>query len=291
MIIETLPLLIAFGATLVGIVGNTWDKRRKGLRKLTTTGWLVVAFAALSLFVSGYQARQGVLAKQEQAKKATLLRTLARDETLAAIWGILDPFERLADLKKNQADDGDPVAQALDDRLYTPIAHLDEVGTDTFLDYLDGVKALDCPSDLADRPGCTWAGMFSIAAWRGDEKLRDITTRYADVLDPEILELIQTIRSHKMLDILKVAEKNVETNRQMGHTDLDEMSIGWLLRGPHEASVHYIPFFTVLRELSEKLGIEAEQPDQFFLEKGKVPAAAQQRAAADRQGPHSDQPR
>ncbi|MEM1024495.1 MAG: hypothetical protein AAF627_11920 [Myxococcota bacterium] len=85
MIIETLPLLIAFAATLVGVIGNTWDKHRKGLRKLTTTGWLVALFATLSLLVSGYQARQNFLAKQEQAEKATLLQTLARDETLSAI--------------------------------------------------------------------------------------------------------------------------------------------------------------------------------------------------------------
>ncbi|MEM1024496.1 MAG: hypothetical protein AAF627_11925 [Myxococcota bacterium] len=158
--------------------------------------------------------------------------------------------------------------QAIDERLYTPIAHLEEIGSDSFLQYLDTVKALDCPSDLADRPGCTWAGMISIAAWRGDRMLRDVTTRYAEVLDPQTLQLIQTLRSHKMFDILKVAEMNVETNRQMGQEDLDEMSIGWLLRGPHEASDYYIPFFTDLRALAEKLGIKPEEPDSFFLEKG-----------------------
>lgn len=268
MVVDTLPLLIAFAATLVGIVGNTWDKRRRGLRKLTVTGWLVALFAALSLAVSGYQARQGFLAKQERAAKAALLWTLARDETLDAIWGIVDPFERLADLRNARAREADPVADAIGERLYTPVAHLEEVGTESFLEYLDSVKALDCPSDLADRPGCTWAGMFSIAAWRGDGKLRDVTTRYADVLDPQILELIQSVRSHEMLDILKVAERNIETNRQMGHDDLHEMSIGWLLRGPHEASVYYIPFFALLRDLSKNLGIQAEDPDFFFLDKG-----------------------
>ena len=30
MIEAIVPLIIAFAATLVGIVGNTWDKRKKG---------------------------------------------------------------------------------------------------------------------------------------------------------------------------------------------------------------------------------------------------------------------
>jgi hypothetical protein len=269
MVIEVLPLLIAFAATLVGILGNTWDKRRKGLGRLTATGWLVVVFATLSLAVSAYQARAAAFAKQEQERKAELLRTLARDDVLDALWAIVDPFERLVDAKNGKANEADPVGQAINERLYTPIEHLGEMGTVAFLEYLDGVKVLECPPDLADRPGCTWAGIFGIAAWRGDGKLKDVAARYSEVLDPPTLELIQTIRSHKMLDILKAAPANVETNREIGHNNLDAMSVGWLLRGPHEPSAYFIPFFGLLNQLSGNVGIRTEEPDKYWLEKSK----------------------
>jgi hypothetical protein len=125
MVIEVLRLMIAFAATLVGIVGNTRDKRRKGPRRLTTTGWLVVVFAALSLGVSVYQARAAAFARREQERKGELLRTLAPDDILDAVWATVDPFERLVDARNGQASNADPAAQAIDERLYTPIDHLD----------------------------------------------------------------------------------------------------------------------------------------------------------------------
>jgi hypothetical protein len=72
-----------------------------------------------------------------------------------------------------------------------------------------------------------------------------------------------------MLDILKAAPANVDVNRRIGHNDLESMSIGWLLRGPHEASVYFTPFFQLLGRLCGRIGVKPEEPDRLLLEKSK----------------------
>lgn len=268
MAIEVLPLIIAFAATLVGIAGNSWDKRRKGWRKLTPIGRLVVILAAASLAVSTYQARQAVLNREEQAKKENLLRNLAREDVMAAIDALVDPFKRLIDTAAALwPKAADPSAAIIDKNLYRPSDHLTAIGSQGFLKALDDISALACPNEFSADPGCTWAKMFGIAAWRGDERLKDVVARYSAVLSPAALELLQSVRSHKMLDILKSAPGNVRINEELGHKDVQQMKIGWLLRGPHGPSDHYLPFFALLIRLRDEVGAKREEPDRWWLPK------------------------
>lgn len=268
MFVEVLPLLIAFAATLVGIVGNTWDKRRQGLRKLTGVGWVVVLLAVASLAVSVYQARQAVLNREEQARKEALLQDLAREDVMSAIDALLDPFKLLIDtavgLSPNRADHS---AAVIDKRLYRASDYLERMGSEKFLSALDDISALGCPKELAADPGCTWARMIGIAAARGDERFKEVITRYSAVLTPTALELIEGVRSHKMLGILKSVPGNVEINQELGHKDVQSMKIGWLLRGPHEPSAYYLPFFVSLKQIKDEVGAKRTEPDRWWLKK------------------------
>jgi hypothetical protein len=259
VVLEVAPLVIALAATIVGIVGNTWDKRKRGWRKLTTTGRLVVILAIASFGVSAYQARQAAHVREDQARKEDLLRALAREDVVQAIEQLVDPFERVIDQ--------DEAADVIDRRLYRAIDHLDKMGSENFLQVLDKVPALGCPPELRSDPGCTWARMLGIAAARGDDRLKDVQERYSGVLTPQALELIQSVRSHKMIGILKSAPGNIEMNQELGKDDLGEMTVGWLLRGPHEPSDYYLPFFSLLQQVRDEVGRKREEPDQWWLEK------------------------
>ena len=225
---QFLPLLISFAATLVGITGNTWDKRKRGWRKLTIMGRLVVVLAFASLAVATIQARQAVLDREAQGKKDDLLRDMAREDVLGAIDQITDPFKRLIDTARElqpELSKVDPSTAVIESHLKRPSDYLENIGTEDFLKALDDINALTCPRQLAVNPGCTWAKMFGMAAVRGDERLKEVAARYSAVLTPEALRLVQDVRSHKMLGILKSAPGNVEINQEIRSKDSGSASL------------------------------------------------------------------
>ena len=256
---QFLPLLISFAATLVGITGNTWDKRKKGWRKLTVMGRLVVFLALASLAVASIQARQAVLDREAQEKKDDLLRDMAREDVLTAFDQIADPFKRLIDTARELQPELakiTPSEAVIESHLKRPSDSLEDIGTNGFLSALDDINALTCPRQLAENPGCTWAKLFGIAAVRGDDRLKEVAARYSSVLTPDALRLVQAVRSHKMLGILKSAPGNVAINQEIRSKDIDNVKIGWLLRGPHKSSEYYLPLPEDFVRECGRLGLE-----------------------------------
>ena len=47
---DIITVVATFSAAIVGIVGNTWNKNKKGIMKLTITGWIAVTLAFLGLY-------------------------------------------------------------------------------------------------------------------------------------------------------------------------------------------------------------------------------------------------
>lgn len=47
--------LLAFGAALVGIVGNTWDSKKTGIARLTGVGWAALLIALVGIALSTYK--------------------------------------------------------------------------------------------------------------------------------------------------------------------------------------------------------------------------------------------
>lgn len=71
--ITYITIAVAFLMTLVGIVGSTWDKRRKGLRRLTATGWAVFILATLACLIGFLEARR----KDEEMRDIEAIRSVA----------------------------------------------------------------------------------------------------------------------------------------------------------------------------------------------------------------------
>lgn len=55
---DFIPIIIAFASALIGVVGNTWDSNKTGIRKITLTGWMVVVLAGTSLAYGGIVIQQ-----------------------------------------------------------------------------------------------------------------------------------------------------------------------------------------------------------------------------------------
>lgn len=261
MLIGILPLLIALISTMIGVFGNSWNEEKTGWQRLTVKGWLVIALAVGSFGVATFQVRDAYQAKQEKDKKEQLLRTLASQDVDEALNELLRPFKLILD-ERGGSEFNDPINQ----HLYRATDRLKDIGSESFLSILDQVKAMDCPRGL-DPTGCSWARGFDMAMSRGSEGLRDAAIRYADVLSPATLTLIQSVRDHKMLGIMRSMPGNIEINQQMGNTDIAKVSIGWLIRGLYEPSDYYVPFFVLLQKIEDELWSKRGEPDKWWVRK------------------------
>ncbi|HVT59439.1 MAG TPA: hypothetical protein VHR45_13685 [Thermoanaerobaculia bacterium] len=75
-----ITLAVAFLMTLVGIVGHTWSAHRKGLHRLTLTGWAVLALALAALVTGAVEARR----KDAEISDVHAIREIAHRQVLEA---------------------------------------------------------------------------------------------------------------------------------------------------------------------------------------------------------------
>jgi hypothetical protein len=126
------------------------------------------------------------------------------------------------------------------------------LGSVQFMELLDHVAALGCPKNM-NPSGCSWARGFAAAAARGDDAIREAASRYTNALPPETLALMQGVRAHKMIGILKSMPGNIEINRQMKNAEIENVSVGYLIKGPYDFSENYLPFLALIRKLENVL--------------------------------------
>jgi hypothetical protein len=78
---DYLPLIIGLLSALVGIFGKSWDDTKKGLKQITTKGWIVI-FLALSSF--GFAAWT-ISKKNKQLDKIADIKSIANKQILNGI--------------------------------------------------------------------------------------------------------------------------------------------------------------------------------------------------------------
>ena len=92
---EYIPIILAFAAGIVAIVGNTWDKTQTGTRKLTSPGRTALALVVFSLIYSGvstYQLRDKTQTEELDKKKIGKIVASELDRSLVSL---LAPFKAL----------------------------------------------------------------------------------------------------------------------------------------------------------------------------------------------------
>jgi hypothetical protein len=272
VLITMLAPIAALVAALAGITGSAWDKRKRGWRRLTVNGWVIAGVALASFVVSSYQVRKAAISEAKQQAKDALVRGAAAGEIKEAIGELLRPFKLAIDAEKYKAKPSLHGGDVLDRFMQTPVDDLDRIGSADFLNTLSTIPALACPEQFGAEAKCHWADLFVEGAERGDRDLLGIIDRYSGVFDPRTLNLISALRQHKMLSILKSAAGNLEMNQEMGN-QVGDVTVGWLLLGPHEPTEYYVPFFNIVRELV-KVSNSLEPVSAKVIEKFSPPTPA-----------------
>jgi hypothetical protein len=248
MITSITLALIAVTATLAGIAGDTWDKNRRGWRRLTWKGLLVACIAIITFAFAVVQARNEELARRTQRAKDRLVSRAAASAIFDAIQELIRPFSLVVQ-EQQFSDDPKLREQVVFNRFNaTPFQNLSDISSGGFLDKLATIRAVTCPREFGPNARCQWADLFVEAAVRSDRALGQVINNYSSILAPETLSTLTAIRDHPMLGIIKSASGNVEQNRQMGK-DVRGMTMTWLLLGPHEPAANYVPFFVLVNDL------------------------------------------
>jgi hypothetical protein len=96
MVQDVIALVSIILTAIVGIVGNTWDKRKKGIRKVTFTGWVAICTAIIAVIL-GYKQ---MIDKNNNDSILKERRRLAHSEINKSIQSMIEPFMILAHHKK-----------------------------------------------------------------------------------------------------------------------------------------------------------------------------------------------
>lgn len=139
---ENIAIIISFLALLVGIIGNTWDKRKRGIKKITITGWItiVIGLSASVLGVVKNIHTQQELDWQNNQKKN--IQIIAYDNLDNAVISRIGMFFMLSEQSKKTYLPKDYKSK---DTLFP---FLEDFKDDLFLRSLDYIKLSDSTGAL-----------------------------------------------------------------------------------------------------------------------------------------------
>ena len=86
---------LAFGAALLGVLGNTHDPKKKGLRRITRVGWVTTFLAIASLAFGIWQLSRQDVEQRILAKQRAQLREIGTTELCAASLQLKASFDIL----------------------------------------------------------------------------------------------------------------------------------------------------------------------------------------------------
>ena len=163
---DYLLLILSFVSALLGIVGNTWDKKKKGIKKLTTLGGVVITVLLFSFILT-------MSSIYKKNKEFSNIKSLVYSKIELGIWDILSPF------------------------------HFDGPVIDT-ANYFCKIKDTVYLSKLYEeslfdpfaRFGTSWTHPYkrdSINLKKGEDLLNEAIDNYHDVLDSKTIQLISSI--------------------------------------------------------------------------------------------------
>jgi len=85
---DYLIIILGFSATIIGIIGNTWDEKRNGYKKLTKTGWIAFIIALISLLFS-------IIKTNENNRNKKAIEKVVMDEMKLAVSILEEPVQNL----------------------------------------------------------------------------------------------------------------------------------------------------------------------------------------------------
>jgi len=198
--LDYIPIILAFAAAIVAIGGEKkMNPAKRGLRRLTKTGWAAFALAVVALLTGIATTWRSHVALEAQARQREILHSVADTEIRLALHTITQNFFLLLD------DD------APDARFALVPPHVFDSKR------IQAAQSIDIrqPLPIFSPPTC-WAELLRSSADRGSQQLTQALQIYAPYLDPEVLALLSELRTSDFLVLrLRGLDDYVSMNKQV----------------------------------------------------------------------------
>lgn len=180
---EYIPILLTFCAALAAIVGNTWDKNKMGLKRLTVPGRVTLALVVCSLIYSLCSAYEQRDQKQREDLEKKMLGKIINTEISKSLESIASPFRSLY-IENNGGS-------------YIPGEEIsfDLMLTEPMLEKAQRTCLELRPTTFHSMPDSgTWNDIFRSGITSGITRLDRIVDRYGTSMSAEMLDAIHDLQ-------------------------------------------------------------------------------------------------
>jgi len=179
MLLSFLGHMIALAAAAVAVLGDTWNSKAVGWRKLTLTGRAVVAVALAGFLLSSAATYREYEAQQKR-------RAAAVEEISIAWRGLVSPYRMML--------------WKLDGRQSNPDASLIRRALEpaTF----EQMNRIDLRGNAPHHHGL-WKNIICGSATRGHAELRRTQTIYVGIVDPDLITAMKNVATDYMIEAMK----------------------------------------------------------------------------------------
>ena len=180
MVFDFFAPFIGLAAAGVAVVGNTWNVRARGWRRITRTGWVAITVAVCGFGLSTFSTYE-----KHQEKKAQ--RAAAIQEIDVAWKGLVAPYRlMLWEIDGYQSNPDD----ALIERVMKK-------------ETLNRINQIDLRGDAPHHHGL-WFENICGAAKRGHDDLRRAQTIYVGIIDADLITKMKDVAADYMIQAMMV---------------------------------------------------------------------------------------
>ncbi|WP_428071060.1 hypothetical protein [Chryseobacterium gambrini] len=184
---DYLAPILTFLAALVGIVGDTFDKRKKGLRKIKITGWIVIIVATLGLFISTLETKSKIQEIEDTNITKTKLNTIALQQINQSLLYTEDVFNVLY------------AKYSYDYKIKQAKANWSDKN---FISYLSNLNLLSTNTGGFLLEGESWGHFISRQLQRTNNRLTNTLAIYAPYLSRDEILAIEELRQCNLFQFL-----------------------------------------------------------------------------------------
>ncbi len=176
--IEKISILISFVAIVVGIIGNTWDKKKSGIKRITITGWLIIITGMTTCsiaFYKDFEKKQQLNWQEQQKHKVMKIAYSELDETFNNLLGTFGLVYENSCFDENYThNDSCNIEKFYKDDEY----RFKQLTSRYFINFLDSIDLNSSPRYSDVYPEATWGELFFENAVRNKAKLNEIWLKY-----------------------------------------------------------------------------------------------------------------
>lgn len=190
-------------AAIVGVVGNTWNRKSRGIRQITRTGWVVLTCAVVAFVVVVVQthSRKNELQAALQTKEKYAVQ--AYSDIGRALEAIDHAFSALYTAYLLEEGKEEFITNSLD----WPSALSWDQDRRGFLDYLSYLDITDSPGfGVAALDGESWAHFLSRKLTRARTGLETVLIAYGPYMTQGDVLAVDSLRTCELLEYVPELE-------------------------------------------------------------------------------------